>query len=422
MQMIYCAACGLVPVPERDLPVELPLDVPFTGREGNPLAKHEAFVNVKCPKCGAAAKRETDTMDTFVDSSWYYARFISARDGEKIFDTKLVNRWLPVDQYIGGIEHAILHLLYARFICRAMHDLGLLEHEEPFRRLFNQAMITKEGYRDPAANHSWVALSEVEWRDGKPFRGASELIPEMGKMSKSRFNVVAPDELIDRYGADTQRVYTLFIAPPEKEAAWSDDGVIGAYRFLGRVWNLGQQILGSNVAPALEPATPRATSPATPAPVLRKMHQTIDAVGRRIERFEFNTAVSALMELSNVLSEHAGEHAPSLRAPYLALLKMLHPFAPHMTEELWQAFGEEGMILTSAWPEADPALMQEETVTIVVQVNGKLRGQIEVPHPPVEAVVMAEVQKNERVQSWIEGKQVVKTIYVPGKLVNVVVR
>ncbi|HET7707701.1 MAG TPA: leucine--tRNA ligase [Thermoanaerobaculia bacterium] len=412
--MIYCAGCGLVPVPERDLPVELPLDVPFTGREGNPLAKHEAFVNVKCPKCGADSKRETDTMDTFVDSSWYYARFISARDNEKIFDTKLVNRWLPVDQYIGGIEHAILHLLYARFICRAMHDLGLLEHEEPFRRLFNQAMITKEGYRDPSANMSWVALSDVEWRDGKPYRGAVELVPEMGKMSKSRFNVVAPDELIDRYGADTQRVYTLFIAPPEKEAAWSDEGVIGAYRFLGRVWHLGQQILGANVAPALKPAIP--------GQVLRKTHQTIDAVGRRIERFEFNTAVSALMELSNTLGDHVAEHAASLREPYLALLKMLHPFAPHMTEELWEAFGEKGMILTSPWPEADPALMQEDVVTIVVQVNGKLRGQIEVPNPPVESVVMGEVQKNQRVQSWIEGKQLVKTIYVPGKLVNLVVR
>ncbi|HUP47000.1 MAG TPA: leucine--tRNA ligase [Thermoanaerobaculia bacterium] len=414
--MIYCDRCGLVPVPESDLPVQLPLDVPFTGREGNPLAKHEAFVNVKCPQCGGAARRETDTMDTFVDSSWYYARFISAGDASQIFDSKLVNRWLPVDQYIGGIEHAILHLLYARFICRAMHDLGLLRHEEPFRRLFNQAMITKEGYRDPSSHNAWVALDEVEWREGKPYRGSVELTPEVGKMSKSRFNVVAPDELIERYGADTQRVYTLFIAPPEKEAAWSDEGVIGAYRFLGRVWHLGHQILETVGAPVSSPA------PKPPAAVLRKLHQTIDAVTRRFERFEFNTAVSALMELSNVLGEHAAEHAAALRESYLVLVQMLHPFAPHMTEELWSAFGEKGFVLTSSWPVADAALMREETVTIVVQVNGKLRGQIEVPNPPAEEVVMAEVKKNERVQGWVAGKEVVRTIYVPGKLVNVVVR
>ncbi|HUP49903.1 MAG TPA: leucine--tRNA ligase [Thermoanaerobaculia bacterium] len=411
--MIYCQRCGMVPVPEGDLPVELPIDVPFTGREGNPLAKQEAFVSVDCPSCGGAARRETDTMDTFVDSSCYYARFISAHDDTKIFEKKLVDRWLPVDQYIGGIEHAILHLLYARFIARAMHDLGLLAHEEPFRRLFNQAMITKEGYRDPSANMAWVPLDEVEWRDGKPWRGATELIPEVGKMSKSRFNTVAPDDLIERYGADTQRVYTLFIAPPEKEAAWSDEGVIGAYRFLGRVWHLGQQILAAAEHPSAREA-PRA--------VLRKTHQTIDAVTRRFERFEFNTAVSALMELSNVLGEHVPGHAAALRGPYLILLQMLHPFAPHMTEQSWQLFGEEGFILTSKWPVADPSLMEEETVTIVVQVNGKLRGQIEVPNPPAEEAVMAAVQKNERVQSWVAGKQVLKTIYVPGKLVNVVVR
>ena len=412
--MIYCEKCGLVPVPERDLPVELPLDVPFTGREGNPLAKQEAFVNVKCPQCGGAAKRETDTMDTFVDSSWYYARFISAGDDAQIFDTKLVNRWLPVDQYIGGIEHAILHLLYARFICRTLHDLGLVEHEEPFRRLFNQAMITKEGYRDPSSNMSWIALDEVEWRQGKPYRGSTELVPEVGKMSKSRFNVVAPDELIERYGADTQRVYTLFMAPPEKEAAWSDEGVVGAYRFLGRVWQLGQQIVAAGAGTRSSEVAPQA--------VTRKLHQTIDAVTRRIERFEFNTAVSAMMELSNLMGDHVAAHGAALRGPYLSLLQLLHPFAPHMTEEMWAALGEKGMVLTSQWPKADPALMQEATVTIVVQVNGKLRGQIEVPHPPVESAVMEAVKKNERVQSWLEGKNVVKTIYVPGKLVNVVVR
>ena len=394
--IIYCPKCGLVPVPEKDLPVELPVDVEFTGREGNPLSRHEAFVNVNCPQCGSKSRRETDTMDTFVDSSWYYARFLSAHDDTRIFDTKLANRWLPVDQYIGGIEHAILHLLYARFICRALHDLGLIAHEEPFARLFNQGVITKEGYRDPSDNLAWVPIPEVEWREGKPYRGTTELVAEVGKMSKSRFNVVPPDELIEKYGADTERVYTLFIAPPEKEAAWSDEGVIGAYRFLGRVWNMEPSDSGPDVT--------------------RKMHQTIDAVTRRMERFEFNTAISSLMELANAMGQQPSREA------YLVLLQLLHPFAPHVTEELWERAGQKGFILTSSWPKADPALMQEDVVTIVIQVNGKLRGQIEVPNPPVEAAVMSAVDSNEKIRSWVAGKQIVKKIYVPGKLVNVVVR
>jgi leucyl-tRNA synthetase len=400
--MLYCDQCGLVPVPEEQLPVTLPLDVPFTGREGNPLAKHDTFVHATCPQCSGAARRETDTMDTFVDSSWYFLRFVTPRDEQKIFDPALVNRWLPVDQYIGGIEHAILHLLYARFITRTLHDMGLVTFEEPFTRLFNQGVITKEGYKD--ANGSWVSPAEVTWKDGVPHRGDEPLTPEVTKMSKSRLNVVPPDELIARYGADTERVYTLFIAPPEKEAAWSDEGVVGAYRFLGRVWNMGLQL-----------AETANRQPPT-ANVIRKMHQTIDAVTSRIERFEFNTAISALMEFSNVLGEAVA------REPFEALLKLLHPFAPHMTEELWSMLGNEDFLLTSQWPVADPALMQEDTVTIAVQVNGKLRGQVEVAAPAEEAKVWAAVDANERVQTWVAGKEIVKKIYVPGKLVNLVVR
>jgi leucyl-tRNA synthetase len=377
--------------------VRLPLDVPFTGREGNPLAKTPEFVNATCPQCHGEARRETDTMDTFVDSSWYFLRFITPRDETKIFDTELANRWLPVDQYIGGIEHAILHLLYARFITHTLHDMGLIAFEEPFTRLFNQGVITKEGYKD--ANGSWVSPSEVEWREDKPYRGDEALTAEVTKMSKSRLNVVPPDELIAKFGADTERVYTLFIAPPEKEAAWSDEGVIGAYRFLGRVWHMGLN-LGSENDPK----------------VIRKMHQTIDAVTSRIERFEFNTAISALMEFSNVLAE-----APS-REPYEALLQLLHPFAPHATEELWEMLGNEGLVLTSKWPVADRALMQADSVTIAVQVNGKLRGQVEVAAPAVEADVWAAVQGNEKIQQWVTGKQIIKQIYVPGKLVSLVVK
>jgi leucyl-tRNA synthetase len=395
--MLYCDKDGLVAVPEEQLPVRLPLDVPFTGREGNPLAKTDEFVNATCPQCGGPARRETDTMDTFVDSSWYFLRFITPRDEAQIFDTELANRWLPVDQYIGGIEHAILHLLYARFITRTLHDMGLIAFDEPFTRLFNQGVITKEGFKDP--HGSWVSPSEVEWRDGKPYRGEVELTSEVTKMSKSRLNVVPPDELIAKFGADTERVYTLFIAPPEKEAAWSDEGVIGAYRFLGRVWHMFERLQEQPSADAI-----------------RKMHQTIDAVTSRIERFEFNTAISALMEFSNLLGE-----APS-REPYEALLKLLHPFAPHITEELWAMLGNDGMLLTSRWPVADRALMQEDTVVIAVQVNGKLRGQVEVAAPPSEELVWAAVGANEKIQAWVAGKQIIKQIYVPGKLVNLVVK
>ncbi|HYI07873.1 MAG TPA: leucine--tRNA ligase [Thermoanaerobaculia bacterium] len=412
--MIYCEQCGLVPVPEEQLPVELPLDVPFTGRQGNPLAKHEAFVNVACPQCNAPARRETDTMDTFVDSSWYFLRFITPDDSTKIFDSALVDRWLPVDQYIGGIEHAILHLLYARFITCTLHDMGLLNFEEPFTRLFNQGVITKEGYQD--ASGSWVSPREVEWRDGKPFRGEEPLTAEVTKMSKSRLNVVPPDELIAKFGADTERVYTLFIAPPEKEAAWSDEGVIGAYRFLGRVWHMGVALA--------EGRGPRAEGRGeAPAAVVRKMHQTIDAVTGRMERFEFNTAISALMEFSNTLGEavNAGGGG-ELREAYEALLKLLHPFAPHATEELWEMLGNEAFVLTTQWPVADRALMQEDSVTIAVQVNGKLRGQVEVPAPAVEATVFEAVFANEKIRAWVTDKQIVKQIYVPGKLVNLVVK
>nr|MDQ3283974.1 class I tRNA ligase family protein [Acidobacteriota bacterium] len=294
----------------------------------------------------------------------------------------------------------ILHLLYARFITRTLHDMGLIGFEEPFTRLFNQGVITKEGYKD--ASGAWVSPSEVEWRGDKPYRGDAELTAEVTKMSKSRLNVVPPDELIARYGADTERVYTLFIAPPEKEAAWSDEGVVGASRFLGRVWNMGVRLQND---------------PGSETPdVIRKMHQTIDAVTTRMERFEFNTAISALMEFSNVMAE-----APS-RKPYEALLQLLHPFAPHVTEELWEMLGNQGMVLTSQWPVADRALMQEDTVVIAVQVNGKLRGQVEVAAQPDEQRVMAAVDANEKIQTWITGKQIVKKIYVPGKLVNVVVK
>ena len=416
--IVYCDRCGVVPVPEKDLPVTLPMDVPLTGKQGNPLAKVESFVNVSCPKCGGKARRETDTMDTFVDSSWYYARFISSQDDTRIFDTKMVNRWLPVDQYIGGVEHAILHLLYARFMSRVLYDIGLVNFEEPFARLFNQGMITKEGYRDPV-DRAWVPLGEVDIRDGVAYRKGTnrQLVAEVSKMSKSRFNVVPPDELIAKFGADTERVYTLFIAPPEKEAAWSDEGVVGAWRFLNRVWNLAE------TAGDHRTGAPRNES--RDQAIVRKTHQTIAVVTSRIERFEFNTAISALMELSNAISDYVGsnEFSKKTAAESLStLLKLLHPFAPHISEELWEKLGHRQMLLTTRWPEADPELMREDFITVVVQVNGRLRGELQVPQAALEEEVIEQAKSNQRVQKHLEGVRIVKTIYVPGKLVNLVVK
>jgi leucyl-tRNA synthetase len=286
--------------------------------------------------------------------------------------------------------------------------MGLIDYEEPFTRLFNQGMITKEGFR--TVSGSWVLPSEVENGVHKPT--GAPVISEIGKMSKSRYNVVPPDELIEKFGADTERVYTLFIAPPEKEAEWSDDAVNGAHRFLGRVWHMGEQILNGSAGTG------------SSAALTRKTHQTIDTVTRRFDRFEFNTAISGLMELSNAIGDAlaANADAAALRDSYTTLLKLLHPFAPHITEELWAMFGNEPFILTSSWPKADPALMIEDVITIVVQVNGKLRGQVEVPNPPEKDVVLAAIRENRKVQQWIEGKEVVKEVYVPGKLVNIVVR
>ncbi|HEV2719100.1 MAG TPA: class I tRNA ligase family protein, partial [Thermoanaerobaculia bacterium] len=249
--------------------------------------------------------------------------------------------------------------------------------------------------------------NEVELRDGKPYRGEELLTAEVGKMSKSHFNVVPPDELIAKYGADTERVYTLFIAPPEKEAAWSDDGVVGAYRFLNRVWTYGEATVWRSGPPSRE--------------LLRKMHQTIAAVTQRIDRFEMNTAVSALMELSNAIGDALGR-SESVREAYMVLLQLLHPFAPHITEELWAHLGGPQFILTSGWPVADPELMKEDVVTVVVQVNGKLRGQVEMPSGAGEAQVFAAIDANPAVQKWLAGKEVVKRVYIPGKLVNVVIR
>jgi leucyl-tRNA synthetase len=383
--VVYCEKCGVVPVPDDQLPVELPYDVELTGREGNPLARHKGFVETSCPKCRKPARRETDTMDTFVDSSWYYLRFLSARDPNRIFDPELADKWAPVDQYIGGIEHAILHLLYARFICRVLHDMGLVGFEEPFKDLFNQGMITR--------------LSEKSGR--------------IEKMSKSRGNTVSPDELIEEMGADTERVYTLFLGPPEKEAEWSDEAVAGAWRFLLRVWRIAEKI------PAAPPIGP------SDAELERERHAAIQRVTHSFERFSFNTAVAALMELSNSLARALDELTATrlqCERTYETLLQLLHPMAPHMTEEIWERLDHVEGLLDTSWPEYDEAKLRRARIELVVQVDGKLRDRVEVNAGAGDREVREAALASAKVREHLAGRELAKAVVVPGRLINLVTR
>ncbi len=384
--IIYCDHCGAVPVAEEQLPVELPYDIEMKGATGNPLDKHRGFVEVACPTCGAPGRRETDTMDTFVDSSWYYLRYLSSDDGQVMFSKERARSWGPVDQYIGGIEHAILHLLYARFICRVLHDFEMVDFEEPFTRLFNQGMITR--YAE--------ATGRIE------------------KMSKSRGNTVSPDELIERMGADTERVYTLFIGPPEDEVEWNNDAVQGAYRFLRRVWRLPERI---ESALEVEGSEDRA--------IERARHRTIKKISEDLERFKFNTAIAGLMEFLNTVSKALEQGRVSRTTTQRALetlIQLLHPAAPHITEEMWQACGHSDSLLQSEWPTWDEALLDDETVTLVVQVNGKLRDRLTVS-AGIDQAAIEELAKDLRnTAGHLASGEILKVIHVPGRLVNFVVR
>jgi leucyl-tRNA synthetase len=381
-----------VPVPDDQLPVLLPEDVAFRGAEGNPLERSEAFVATTCPKCGGPARRETDTMDTFVDSSWYYLRFLNPSDAARMVDSERAAGWMAVDQYVGGIEHAILHLLYARFICRVLKELDLVDREEPFARLFNQGMITKLN----------------------PSTGKIE------KMSKSRGNTVSPDDLIARFGADTVRVYTLFIGPPEKESEWSEEGVAGAWRFLQRV----HEVCAKALAAAPVPGTAEASGSAD-SPLRRLEHRTIQRVTEDAERFHFHTAVAALMEFQRAIADAAdsGSESPaSIRGAAETLVKLLHPVAPHLTDEWWERLGHASFLLDERWPAFDPALATSERVTLVVQVNGKVRGRLDVERGAPESDAIELARSDEKIRSWVEGKEIARTVYVPDRLLNLVVR
>ncbi|MBI3603766.1 MAG: leucine--tRNA ligase [Nitrospirae bacterium] len=435
--MIYCRACGVVPVPERDLPVELPKDVPFTGKGSSPLAQVKEFVQAACPKCHGQARRETDTMDTFVDSSWYFLRYCSPQADRQPVDPAASGYWMAVDQYIGGIEHAVLHLLYARFFTKVIRDLGLTKADEPFLNLLTQGMVTKETYR--CATHGWLLPSDLLGSEGEGWRCAiCQGVAQKGrveKMSKSKKNVVDPERLIDTFGADTARLFSLFAAPPEKDLEWSDSGVEGAFRFLNRVWRLLGDLAGTLHAER-GTSNEREAEPVAPQVLeLRRLtHRTIKKVTDDIERdFQFNTAIAALMEFVNGLYKFAAERhadrsgtpAPGEAAAFgeaaEALVLLLAPFAPHVAEELWEVLGRAPSVAQQPWPQYDPALVASERLTIPIQVNGKLRSKVEVPADSTEEHVLAMAKQDAKISEWLQGKPTRKVIYIEKKLVNFVV-
>lgn len=419
---IHCAKCGIVPVPDDQLPVELPVDLNF-NTTGSPLAEHASFVNVDCPTCSGAARRDTDTMDTFVDSSWYYFRYCDPKNDKLPFAPEIAAYWTPVEQYIGGIEHAVLHLIYTRLWTKIMRDLGLINFGEPVKKLLTQGMVCLATYR--CEEHDW--LYPIEVIDGKcKFCGRAATVGRIEKMSKSKKNTVDPDEMIRIYGADTVRLFMMFAAPPEKDLEWSEAGAEGASRFLNRVWRIIHKWHDK-----LGGAAEAESSDAARA-LRRKTHQTIKRVSNDIgERMNFNTAVAALMELTNEIYafdnslKDAGASAAdkfALKEAMEALTKMLSPFTPHIAEELWASLGQDEIVVTSAWPAYDAELAKADELEIPVQLNGKLVARLVVPAEASDDELKAAALAHDRVQAKLDGRQIVKTIVVPKRLVNLVAK
>jgi leucyl-tRNA synthetase len=390
--MIHCERDGIVPVPDEQLPVLLPEKIEITQQGGSPLSRVPDFVNVTCPKCHGPAKRETDTMDTFVDSSWYFYRYIDAKNANAPFDRAIAQYWFPIDQYIGGVEHAILHLIYSRFWTKVMRDLGLIANDEPVKRLFTQGMVIKDG----------------------------------AKMSKSKGNVVSPDEMVARFGADAARMYALFAAPPDRDLDWQEDGVAGVSRFLARVWRIVTKC--APVARAAAQSQRETPNGGVAQTLLRKLHQTIAKITLDFEgRWHFNTSVAAIMELVNEIqavdAQLAGGEVPAAVINELlqTLVLLLAPFAPYMAAELWEELGGEGAVLRHPWPKSDPALAKEDEIDIPVQINGKLVTVVRVPAGSDSKVIEAAALADEKVKARTARKTVVKIIVVPGRAVNLVV-
>lgn len=398
--IIHCENCGAVPVPEEDLPVKLPENVDFSSKKGNPLAGNESFVKTTCPSCGKPARRETDTLAQWLCSCWYFLRYVNPRINDAPFKSDDVNHWLPVDQYIGGIEHAVLHLLYSRFVVKVLHDAGMVGFKEPFAALFTQGMICKRSDKDG----------------------------QLYKMSKSKGNVVSPDELVAEYGADTLRLYTLFIGPPEQDAEWNDRGIEGPARFLRRLWRLiytNHAILQPTV---IDPVTQINAMTDATRDLFRKHHETIRDCTKDIENdFHFNTAIAHIMELLNAL-ECFDISAASLeldravfRSAISTLIRMLAPFAPHISEELWVEIGETPGIMEAGWPELNEAALKRDSIQIVVQINGKLRAKLQLPTNMTKDQVEQTVREDDQVKKLIKDSHIRKVIVIPGKLVNIVV-
>ncbi len=422
--VIHCEACGVVPVPRADLPVRLPDDVRF-DRPGNPLDHHPTWKHVACPQCSAPARRETDTFDTFVDSSWYFARFCSPHAADQPVERAAADRWMPVDQYIGGVEHAILHLLYSRFFTRAMRQIGYVGLDEPFAGLFTQGMVIHETYRD--ANGQWLYPEQVATRDGRPVHGDSGAPVTIGpaeKMSKSRCNVVDPEAIIAQYGADTARWFMLADTPPERDSEWTAAGVEGAWRFVQRVWRLIHE-----VADALPPAGAAGSSTDAGGASLalrQAAHRAIAAVTEDIEAFRFNRGVARIHELVNAIGAAQGamdgQPAPAvLREALETLVLLIGPLMPHLAEEAWAALGHATLVAETAWPAADPTLVQSGEITIAVQVNGKRRAEVTVPRDAAQGALEQAALALDPVRRAMEGRPARKVIVVPNRIVNVVV-
>ena len=414
--VIYCATCGVVPVPEADLPVVLPTDITFTGEGGSPLAQVDSFAKTSCPTCNGPARRETDTFDTFVESSWYPARYACPDYDQGPIDKEKVEYWMSVDQYIGGIEHAVMHLLYARFFTKVMRDLGFMDVDEPFTNLLTQGMVCMETASCP--QHGWLYPEEVI--DGKCTQcGSDALGGRNEKMSKSKKNVVDPDHLIEKYGADTARLFSLFAAPPEKDLEWNEQGVEGCSRFLNRVW----RAVSDNFA-LIKDASIDAEATGEGRNLRRIIHRTIKKVTEDIDgRFHFNTAIAAIMELVNAVYafEKKAEHPGVIREALETVVQLLTPFVPHIAEELWSDLGKEGRLSTGSWPKWDDSALVEDQKLIVIQVNGKVRSKVTVAADISEEDLKQVALEDSNVVRFITDKTVRKVIVIPGRLVNVVV-
>ncbi len=417
--MIHCPDCGVVPVPVEQLPVTLPEDVDITG-SGNPLDRHPTWKYTRCPRCGGPATRETDTFDTFVESSWYFARFCDPTNPDRPFDKEAVAYWLPVDQYIGGIEHAVLHLLYSRFFTRAMRDCGYLDLDEPFAGLFTQGMITHQTYRDEQGN--WLEPKEVvkDESGGWRTRDGRRVIPgRVEKMSKSKLNTVDPTEIIEAYGADTARLFMLSDSPPDRDLEWTDAGIDGAWRYLNRLWRIVDERL-----PLLPP-------PGTPAPrdgltgedlaLARLIHRSIAQVTDALERFHFNKAVALIRELTNGIEDYAGGNGALLRQALETFVRLIEPVTPHLAEELWERLGHRTLLAETPWLSADPAFLVEDRVVLPVQINGKRRSEIVVAKGADAATIETAALADPTVQRVLDGRAPRRVVVVPDKIVNVVV-